>query len=225
MNAPVIEKRFREPNLVAKLNRQRLNEAKVFTVNVVGGPGCGKTSLIDSTIEHLKPDVNVGVIACDLTSHRDADRMIAHSPNVVQVNTGERGMPDATDLRAALDCLDLENIELLFIENVGALIGPVALDLGQDVTAAVFSVAGGHDKADKHAPLVQGAGVVVLNKTDLLSAVPFDLDTFRADVQRLNPHAPLCELSALRESGMDTWFAWLKFQVANERTGDSKWFG
>jgi hydrogenase nickel incorporation protein HypB len=225
MNAPVIEKRFREPNLVAKLNRQRLNEAKVFTVNVVGGPGCGKTSLIDSTIEHLKPDVNVGVIACDLTSHRDADRMIAHSPNVVQVNTGERGMPDATDLRAALDCLDLENIELLFIENVGALIGPVALDLGQDVTAAVFSVAGGHDKADKHAPLVRGAGVVVLNKTDLLSAVPFDLDTFRADVQRLNPHAPLCELSALRESGMDTWFAWLKFQVANERTGDSKWFG
>lgn len=226
MNAMVIEKGFREPNLVAKLNRQRLNEAKVFTVNVVGGPGCGKTSLIDATIERLKPDINVGVIACDVTSHRDADRMIRHSEHVVQVNTGDRGTPDATDIRAALDWIGLEeHIDLLFIENVGTLVGPVTLDLGQDVTAAVFSVAGGHDKADKHAPLVQEAGVVVLNKTDLLSAVPFDLEAFRADVLRLNPQAPLCELSALHEEGMETWLAWLKHHVANQQAGASKWFG
>src|SRR5215217_7272912 len=107
MNPVVIPKRFTEPELIAKLNREQLHKAKVFAVNVIGGPGCGKTSLIDATIERLKPDVSVGVIACDVASHRDADRMIRHSEHVVQVNTGERGTPDASDIRAGLEWLSL----------------------------------------------------------------------------------------------------------------------
>jgi hydrogenase nickel incorporation protein HypB len=225
MNAPIIEQRLREQDLVAKLNREQLRKAKVFAVNVVGGPGCGKTSLIDTTIERLMPGIRVGVIACDTVSHRDADRLIRHSEHVVQVNTGDRGTPDATDIRAALDWLNVGHIDLLLIENVGTLIGTAALDLGQDATAAVFSVAGGHDKAEKHAALVRQAAVVVLNKTDLLAAVPFDLEAFRADVRRLNPLAPVCELSALRRDGMDGWLVWLQRHVLKRETGESKWFG
>ena len=226
MNAVVIEKRFTEPELIAKLNRELIHKAKVFAVNVVGGPGCGKTSLIDATIQRLAPHVQVGVIACDIASHRDADRMIRHSEHVVQVNTGEHGIPTATDIRAALEWLSLEDIDILFIENVGTLIGAAEVDLGHDATAAVFSVAGGDDKADKHADLVREAGVVVLNKTDLLPAVPFDLDAFRTDVRRLNLRAPICELSALKDDGMESWLAWLKAHVARRGNGDtSRWIG
>jgi len=198
----------------------------VFAVNVVGGPGCGKTSLIAATIARLAPDVQVGVIACDIASHRDADRIIRHSPDVVQVNTGDRGRPEATDIHAALDWLSLEDIDLLLIENVGTLIGTTELDLGHDATVAVFSVAGGHDKAEKHAKLVRKADVVVLNKTDLLPAVPFHIDLFRADVRRFNLRAPIFELSALKGNGIDAWLAWLKSHVARREIGDtSKWFG
>jgi hydrogenase nickel incorporation protein HypB len=226
MNAVVVEKRFTEHELIAKLNREQLGKAKVFAVNVVGGPGCGKTSLIDATIESLKPDIQVGVIACDVTSHRDADRMIRHSQHVVQVNTGERGTPDASDIRAGLEWLSLEDIDVLLIENVGTLIGAAEVDLGHDATAAVFSVAGGHDKAEKHADLVREADVIVLNKTDLFPAVPFDIDVFRADVRRFNLRAPICELSALKGEGMESWLQWLKTHVAQREHGDaSKWFG
>jgi hydrogenase nickel incorporation protein HypB len=225
MNPVVIEKRFREPDVVAKLNREQLRNVHVFAVNIVGGPGCGKTSLIDATIARLAPDVNVGVIACDVSSHRDADRMIRRSEHVVQVNTGERGTPDASDIRAALEWMHLDKIDLLLIENVGTLIGTAAHDLGHDATAAVFSVAGGHDKADKHADLVREAGIIILNKTDLLPAVPFDIEAFRNDVARLNPRAAICELSALKGEGMDPWIRWLKAHVAKREPRGSEWFG
>src|SRR5215212_3712340 len=115
MKAVVIEKRLSEAGFIAKLNREQLHKAKVFSVNIVGGPGCGKTSLIDSTIERLKPDVHVGVIACDIASHRDGDRLIRHNEHVVQVNTLERGAPEAADIRAGLECLSLEDIDVLLI--------------------------------------------------------------------------------------------------------------
>src|SRR4051794_27037284 len=102
--------------------------------------------------------------------------MALHSEQVVQVNTGADGAAvDATHIRDALQWLDLPGLDLLFIEHVGTLVGPFTLDVGQDVTAAVFSIAAGHDKPDKHPDLVRAAGIVLLNKADLLPAVPFDL--------------------------------------------------
>src|SRR4051794_34913233 len=185
MKTLVIEKRTHDPNPVAKSNRAVLHRAGVFTVAIIGGPGCGKTSLIDTTAERLMPEVNVGVIACDVDSHLDADRMARHNDQVVQVNTGDSAVADASHIREAVQCLDLAELDLLFVEHVGTLVGPVTVDLGQDATAVVFSVAAGHDKADKHPDLVRAAGVVLLNKTDLLASVPFDLAAFRADVRRL----------------------------------------
>lgn len=227
MKAPVIEKRFHDANLVAKLNRQALNEAGAVAISISGGPGCGKTALIDATMRRLMPDVHVGVIACDVASHLDADRMSSENDQVVQVNTGEIGYADATHIHDAMQWLDLNWIELLFIENVGTLVGPAGLDLGQNVTATIFSVAGGHDKADKHPEWVQAAGVILLNKIDLLQAVPFDLDAFRGDVRRLNPNAELIELSSLSGKGMDRWVDWLKARIkkAEVPPKTSEWFG
>jgi len=225
MKAPVIEKRFHDANPVAKLNRQILADAGVFAVSISGGPGCGKTALIEASINRLMPELQVGVIACDVASHLDADRIARGSDQVVQVNTGPQGIPDATHIHDALQWLDLEKIDLLFIENVGTLLNTNPLEVGQDVNAAIFSVAAGHDKASKHPEIVEAAGVVLLNKTDLLKAVPFDLEAFRADVHRLNGNAELFELSALNGEGLDRWVQWLQARIRKFQCKTSTWFG
>jgi len=213
LKAPAVDGRFHDANPVAKLNRRRLAEANVFALSVSGGPGCGKTSLIEATIQKLLPEVKVGVIACDDASQLDADRIIRSSDQVVQINTGQQGTPDATHIHDGLQWLDLAKIDLLLIENVGPLAGADPLDLGQDATAAVFSVAGGHDKANRHPELVRSVDLVLLTKTDLLRAVPFDLSAFRADVHRLNPRTQLFELSSLNGDGLEQWLAWLAARV------------
>ena len=209
-----------------KLIRNTLREAGVLTISVIGGPGCGKTTLIDATIDRLAPDVNVGVVACDPVSHRDADRLAHHGRQVVQVNTGEEHGLDAGHVYRALGSLDLHWTDLLFIENIGSLTGPTANDLGQDVTLAVFSVAAGDDKAEKHPALVRSADVVLLNKVDLLGHGPFDVAAFRADVGRINDRAEVIEISSLYAQGIDRWIEWLRKRMKGARHEEiSHWFG
>jgi hydrogenase nickel incorporation protein HypB len=227
MTAPVIEKRFHHANPVADINRAALRDAGVFTVSVMGGPGCGKTSLIDATILRLMPEVHVGVIACDIASRLDADRMIRHSDQVVQVNIGEGGTLDASYIRDALSWLELKWLDVLFIENIGTLVG-TPLDLGQDATVAMFSVAAGHDKPAKHPELARAANAVVLSKADLFTAVPFDVSAFWAEVRRINAQARRFEVSALKGTGMDPWIEWLKDPTKPAKpdpAGASRWFG
>jgi hydrogenase nickel incorporation protein HypB len=226
MNAPVITHRFHDANPIARLNRDALRAAGVLTVSILGGPGCGKTSLIAATVGRLMPDVHVGVIACDVGSHRDADRISCVSQQVVQVNTCEAGgAVDATHVRDALAWLDLNWLDLLLIEHVGTLTLSAVPDVGQDATATVFSVAAGDDKADKHPELVHGADAVVLNKVDLLPAAQFDAAAFRRDVLRIKPGVELIELSAAKPEGLERWVAWLRSRVAREASKAAHWFG
>jgi hydrogenase nickel incorporation protein HypB len=225
MNAPVIEKRSYDPNPIARLNRDALREAGVVTINVLGGPGCGKTSLISATIDRLLPDFNAGVIACDIGSRRDADRIACSSEQVVQVNTGPGGVVEASHIHDALQWLNRQWLDILFIENVGTLATSGIPDLGQDAAAVVFSVAAGDDKADKHPELVRAADVVILNKIDLLPCVPFDLPAFQSDVRGLNPRIELIEVSALRGDGVERWVHWLKSRVTRGTQKASHWFG
>src|SRR5215217_5142836 len=143
MRTPVISHRFHDANPIARLNRTALRQADVLTVSILGGPGCGKTTMIGSTVERLMPDVHVGVIACDIGSHRDADRIGCASEQVVQVNTGASAVVEASHVRDALNWLDLGWLDLLLIENVGTLALPGVPDVGQDASVTVFSVAAG----------------------------------------------------------------------------------
>jgi hydrogenase nickel incorporation protein HypB len=225
MSIPVIDKRVHEFHAIACLNRNAFQDAGVFVVSVLGGPGCGKTSLITATMEHFSPEIHVGVIACDIESHRDADRYSSKTRQVVQINTGKGGVVDATHIREALACLDLKAMDLLFIENVGTLALPEISDLGQNATATVFSVAAGDDKADKHPDLVQASDVVLLNKIDLLPAVPFDLKAFRADLDRVKAGIPLIELSSLKKNGIEPWSNWLRSNMTEGHQSERLWFG
>ena len=217
---------------VAERNRLALAAAGVFCVDLVGGPGCGKTTLLERTIERLMPQVHVGVICGELWAPSPRDPRDARDPRgerVVQVPVAGAPCIEPRQVGDALGRLDLAWLDLLFIENVGSLTTPAdQRDLGQGATVVVFSVAGGDDKARKHADLVEAADAVVLNKLDLAPVVPFDLESFRADVADVKPGIELFEVSALTCRGLPAWLSWLRGHLpkpARRQEDASHWFG
>lgn len=202
-----------ELRAVREKNQEELRRAHVCAIGLVGGPGCGKTTLLKSSIARLMPGVNVGLLVCELGSNRASEAPELSDARVVHLNVAEDGTPGPRELHEAMEKLDTAWLDLLFIEHVGSLAMRALPDLGQDLTATVFSVAGGDDKADKHPELVRDSDILILNKIDLLPAVPFHLDAFRDDVHRLNPRIELVELSALNGNGFETWINWLKARI------------
>jgi hydrogenase nickel incorporation protein HypB len=225
MKISIVENVLKLNDEVAAINRQTLRDAGVFTIDLIGAPGCGKTALIEATIPRLAPDIRCAVIVGDLATQRDADRMARVCDQVVQVNTGKGCHLEAHHVRQALSNLDLSRIDLLFIENVGNLICPVGFDLGQDAKIGMFSISGGDDKAAKHPYIVLEAELLLLGKMDLLPHVPFDLKLFRRDIQSLKPGARVLELSITNGAGMDAWQQWLSAKVRSApgsvRNGDA----
>lgn len=212
--------------ITAESNRKLLRDAGVRSVALAGGPGCGKTTLIDRSIDKLDPDVRVGVIVCSSGRGGDALKLNHYKKEpVVQLNLGSDSCPDSWLFRQALDCIELASIDLLLVECIGTLTSHPT-NVGQDATAVMFSVAAGHDKPSKHPALTAAANAIVLCKTDLLPLVPFDQERFRDDVRRLNPSAKCFELSATQGDGLDAWVAWLRPPAKAAAPADvSHWFG
>ena len=206
----VMTERILEANdTIAAATRADLLERGILAVDIIGAPGSGKTALLERTLRALHGRRRPAVLVGDLTTQRDGDRLARWCDLVVQISTGQGCHLEAGQVRAALAELDLDAVELLFIENVGNLICPVGFDLGQMATIGVFSVTEGDDKAAKHPYLVEEADLILLNKVDLLPYVTFDLEAFRADIRLLNRAVPVLEVSARTGQGIDTWIAWL----------------
>lgn len=215
----IIQNVLKHNDEIAAMNRQRLLDAGVYCIDLIGAPGCGKTALLEATLQQLNGKLKVGVIAGDLATDRDAKRIQAQGGSVVQVNTGKGCHLDANQVRHAIDSLDLGAMDLVVIENVGNLICPVGFDLGQDCKVGMFSVCGGDDKPAKHPHLVIAADLLLLNKTDLLQHVRFDRDVFIHDMHTLNPAVELIELSIVQQN-LGCWINWLtsKTQAAQSKT-------
>jgi hydrogenase nickel incorporation protein HypB len=213
MEIPVVENVLKLNDEVAALNRETLHRLRLTTIDLIGAPGCGKTALLEATLRRLQNRLHIGVLAGDLTTTRDAQRLARFCPQVVQINTGHGCHLDANQVRQAMGRLDLANLDLLVIENVGNLICPVGFDLGQDLKVGMFSVSEGDDKPAKHPYIVAESSLLVLNKTDLLPHVSFDMEVFRHDVTRLNPRVPLICVCA-RSDEIDPWITWLLQAVA-----------
>lgn len=209
----IVQNVLKHNDEIAAMNRQRLHDAGVFCIDLIGSPGCGKTSLLEATLRRLHNRVNIGVITGDLATDRDAQRIQACDAKVVQINTGKGCHLDANQVRHALDETDLDSLNLLIIENVGNLICPVGFDLGQDAKVGMFSVCEGDDKAAKHPHLVRATDVLLLNKTDLVQHVRFHPVTFLEDVEALNPGVPVFELS-VANAKIERWIDWLLSRVS-----------
>lgn len=197
--------------------RHFLNEKKITMINIIGGPGCGKTALLEKTLNLLSlQGLKVAVIEGDLYTDLDAQRL-EPLVNVVQINTEGACHIDAFLIQKALAQLPLEYLDLILIENVGNLVCPAEFDLGEDAKIAVLSVTEGNDKPPKYPLVFLEAEIALLTKTDLLPYVNFDLDDFREKLKRINDRLRIFYTSAVREEGIEEWTAWLKEKVQHKK--------
>lgn len=202
----------RNDQIAAEVN-ERLSAKGIFVVNLLGSPGCGKTSLLEHTIIGLKNELSIAVIEGDLFTAKDADRIEQHGVPVVQINTSGGCHLDANMVSSVLENLDLENLDLIVIENVGNLVCPAEFNIGEDVKVTVLSITEGEDKPLKYPLIFKQASAVILNKIDLLPYTSFDMHAAIKDITSINPDAVLIEASAQTGQGLSQWYDWLKQQV------------
>ena len=217
MRVSVVEEIFSANDQLAVANRERLDAAGVFAVNLMASPGAGKTSLIMRTVEALKEEFRIGAVDGDIATTLDADRIAALGVPTVQINTGGACHLDAAMLQSALPQLPLGELDLLIIENVGNLICPASFKLGIHRSILIASVPEGDDKPYKYPVMYRGVDGLVLNKMDVLAAFEFDVDYFRQGVQVLNPGLVFFSLSCKTGEGLDEWLAWLRNEIEEFR--------
>lgn len=202
-------------DVLAEQNRQWLAERGILAFNMTSSPGAGKTTLLERTIRHLGSQRQISVIEGDQETLLDADRITAAGARAVQVNTGAGCHLDADMIERALHTLAPDSGSLLFIENVGNLVCPALFDLGEHSKVVVISVTEGTDKPLKYPHMFAAAGLVLINKVDLLPYVDFDLDLCARHARSVNPGVEIVNVSATKGDGMDAWFEWIDAR-ANE---------
>jgi len=211
MRIEVLRKSLFETNdKAASENRRILDEHGVVAVNIMGGAGCGKTTLLEGVIPHLRHDVGIGVLEGDLATTKDAQRIAALDVPVVQLLTEGGCHLTATLVEQGLARLSLPQLDHVLIENVGNPICPVNFDLGEYARLAVLSVAEGDDKPAKYPYLYKAASRVVITKCDLLESCSFDLDHAVSDIHALNPDVPVYATSRKDFRTMMPLVGWLR---------------
>jgi len=201
-------------NLLAERNRGYFEAKHIFALNLVSSPGSGKTTLLEKTIAALKNEINFYVIEGDQQTLNDANRIQATGAPVIQINTGNGCHLDADMVNKAVKQLEVADNSLLIIENVGNLVCPAMFDLGENKRVVVISVTEGEDKPLKYPGMFHSSDICIINKTDLLPYVDFNVEKVREYALQVNHHLQFFELSATTGEGMTTWFEWLKKQVA-----------
>lgn len=214
---PIVENILAANDRLAVENRARLDADGVFAINLMASPGAGKTSLILAALEALAGRLRLGVIEGDLAGSIDADKAAAAGIPAVQINTGGECHLDAVMVRGALDSLPLGRIDLLIIENVGNLVCPAAFQLGSHLNLLIASIPEGDDKPYKYPGMYRGVQALVINKTDLLPYVPFNMEYFRRGVEALNPGLATFPLSCRTGEGLPAFADWLVVQVQHGR--------
>ena len=187
---------------LAKENRKRLDRAKILAIDIMGSIGSGKTSLIKAILKKIGMGDSVAVIAGDLTTTIDAERIEAEGARVIQVNTGRECHLDANLIHQALNRMELDGVKLLFIENVGNLICPGEFPLGAHKRLVVTSVTEGPYTLMKHPYIFKEADVIVLNKIDLAKAMKVNPSQLERDANKINPHVPFVKTNALSGMGI-----------------------
>jgi hydrogenase nickel incorporation protein HypB len=205
---------------LADHNRERLDSAGVYAINLMASPGAGKTTLILRTIQELGKDLRIGVIEGDTAPVTiDADKVLAAGMPAVQINTGGGCHLDAYMTSEGLAQLQLETLDLVMVENVGNLICPAAFKLGVHANVLIASIPEGDDKPYKYPNIYRGIQVLLISKIDLLPYIQFDMDYFRRGVEMLNPGLVAFPLSATTGEGVSAWTEWLKAQVYQTKKG------
>ncbi|MFW6134158.1 MAG: hydrogenase nickel incorporation protein HypB [Elusimicrobiota bacterium] len=192
--------------------RKLFSKNNVFAVNMMSSPGSGKTEILEKTIDSIKEKVKTGVIEGDITSSFDARRLLKFDIPVIQINTKPFGGDchlEASWIRESALEMDLKNIELLVIENIGNLVCPAEFDTGSHKNITVISVTEGEDKPLKYPLMFHKSHLVLINKCDLIDVLNFEIELLEENIKKVNPKAEIIRVSARTGKGMDKWVRWL----------------
>ena len=209
----VKESVFASNDREAEKLRNDLKERGVFLINLMSSPGSGKTTTLKRTIADLSNEMKIGVMEADIDSDVDAAAIEKTGAKVIQVHTGGMCHLDAVMTRQGLESMGTENLDLVFLENVGNLVCPAEFDTGASKNVMILSVPEGHDKPLKYPLMFQVCDVLLVNKIDVLPYFDFDMDACRKYAQERNPNIKIIPISARTGEGMEEWENWLREEV------------
>ena len=198
-----------ENDQLANELRSRLKKHKAFMINVMSSPGAGKTTLLLDTIRRLKDKLRIGVVEADIESMVDAEKIEKSGALAVQIRTGGDCHIDAPMLEPALDTIDLDSMDLLFLENVGNLVCPAEFDTGASCSIMLLSVPEGDDKVLKYPLMFTVCDLLLVTKTDCKPMFDFDMEKLETRVHQLNPNIKIIPVCAKTGENMDQWIDWL----------------
>ncbi|NWF55609.1 MAG: hydrogenase nickel incorporation protein HypB [Syntrophaceae bacterium] len=219
MKISVVQNILEANRRIAEENRRRFSQNRLLVINLMSSPGAGKTSLLEKTIRALNTDFRIGVIEGDIQSTYDAERISRAGAPAVQINTGGACHLDSNMVQEALKSLELDPLNLLFIENVGNLVCPAEFHLGEDFKAMILSVAEGDDKPLKYPLMFHESKVLLINKIDLLPFCECNPDLIEERARRINPNLTVFRVSCRTGEGLDRWIGWLREEVREKRQG------
>ena len=204
-------------------NREHFNSRGILAINLMSSPGSGKTALLEATIDRLKDTYNIAVVEGDLETENDADRIRAKGIPAIQIATGTACHLDAHMLHDALHNLDMDNLDIVFIENVGNLVCPASFDLGHHLNVTLLSSTEGDDKPAKYPVMFKASDLLVISKSDLLPVLD-DFDEARAEkyFRNLANSSPIMSLSARKDINLEQWLDWLDQQLTQHRETHAK---
>jgi hydrogenase nickel incorporation protein HypB len=218
----VLESIFAENDIRADFNRKAFESNGIRALNLMSSPGSGKTTVLGATLDELAGEFAVGVIEGDIATDLDAAKLGGRGAQISLLNTGNgfggECHLDAPMVNRALQGLDLGQLDLVIIENVGNLVCPAEFDVGEHAKAMVYSVTEGDDKPLKYPVMFRAVDVVLLNKIDLVPYLDVDVDAYMARVREVNPTATILPVSARTGAGMSAWFGWLRRFIADPAT-------
>lgn len=207
---PVEKKVLNENQRIALDLRRRFEENNVLCLNFISSPGSGKTTLLEKTLAGFAPEERVAVLTGDLQTENDAKRLARYGFPVQQIVTGGVCHLDGKMIERALEPWPLENLDVLFIENVGNLVCPASYDLGEEAKIVLLSVTEGEDKPLKYPSIFHKSSLLILTKIDLLPFVPFDIEAAEANARQVNPGIEIIRVSCSSGEGMDLWWKWIE---------------
>ena len=218
MKINVIKNVLDANNRIAAENREIFNTKKIYVINLMSSPGAGKTTLVERTIELLKGAVRIAVIEGDIQDTCDAERVAAHGVPAVQINTGGSCHIDGNMVREAMNSLDLDAIDFLIVENVGNLVCPAEFSVGENIKVMLLSTPEGADKPSKYPLMFHESSALVINKTDLLPYVDFDVAKATRVSRSINPGLAIFEVSCKTGTGLDRWTGWISERIQEFRS-------
>ena len=204
-------------DIEAEKVRTSLKEKKVFLVNLMASPGAGKTTTLVRTINALKDEYKIGVMEADVDDDVDARTIAETGAKVIQLHTGGSCHMDADMTRRGLEKLGMDDLDVVFLENVGNLVCPAEFDVGAACKAMILSVPEGDDKPLKYPLMFQISDVLLINKIDTMEVFDFDMDRLEKNVHALNPTMDIIPVSSLKGDGSETWINWLRNKIEEWR--------